>query len=609
MAKADRVSLTFEADLGPMIKRLNEIPDLTSAEVRRATAAIRKGTKALQKDARGVTKSAQQVGAGVKTIGDASGDAESSLRAVAGVIGLVSPEAEKALASVAELGGGLEGVTRATELFGGNLGSVLRIAGPVGVAVAAMGVAHMVAARQVEEAEKAMEAAAQAATRAESVFGRTGSAVRALEREFAVLSGSTTEDAQALSEQQEQLSSRFRASRNAIQRQIADLEKQRQAIKASGLGIREQAKERERVEQRIRKQKDILNALNKNEERALFLAEANSELRQSEPKEREGSAAAMQRQADAARALAEAQAQVEAEALAAMDAADREIRTLEQLRDLAAVGPRTSFQQTEEKINEEFRERLALVEEFEILNQVTAQSQAARDAIEADRTRQLQETRAEQLAFIEGERKRFSRAELARIEQEKQARQQQIQENGMALSTFAGGVADASRFAAEQMAQDNIEGAKRMFAVGKAAAISQAIINGALAVTRALADLGPIFGPIAAAGVAASTSAQVGIIAAQEPSFNDTPGPVSLPRGGSASFAAGDLVVAGKDLGDMRRQIDAADGRQRQPVVQVVAIPSYEGRTYERARRDAYRRPGADSRALNSVRRQGQGGW
>jgi len=609
MAKADRVSLTFEADLGPMIKRLNEIPDLTSAEVRRATAAIRRGTKALNKDAKGVRRAVAEVGGGVKELGESSGDAESSLRAVAGVIGLVSPEAEKALASIAELGGGLEGVTRATELFGGSLGSVLRVAAPVGAAVAALGVAHYLASRQVEQAEEAMQRSAAAATRAQETYGRTSAAVRELEREFAVLSGATDEDAQALAEQQKELSTRFRLSRNAIQRQIADLEKEKEAIKASGLGIREQAKERERVEKRIRKQKDILNALNKNEERALFLAEANSELRQSEPKEREGSAAAMQRQADAARALAEAQAQVEAEALAAMDAADREIRTLEQLRDLAAVGPRTSYQETEEKINEEFRERLALVQEFELLNQATAQSQAARVAIEADRDRQLQETRAEQLAFIDGERQRYSDAELARIERETQARQQQIQQNGMALATFAGGVADASRFAAEQMAEDNIEGARRMFAVGKAAAISQAIINGALAITQSLAQLGPIFGPIAAAGVAASTSAQVGIIAAQEPSFNDTPGPVSLPRGGSASFAAGDLVVAGKDLGDMRRQIDAADGRQRQPVVQVVAIPSYEGRTYERARRDAYRRPGADSRALNSVRRQGQGGW
>ena len=609
MAKADRVSLTFEADLGPLIKRLKEIPDLTGAEVRRATSALRKGTKALQKDARGVTKSAQQVGAGVKSIGDASGDAESSLRAVAGVIGLVSPEAEKALASVAELGGGLEGVTRATELFGGNLGSVLRIAGPVGIAVAAMGVAHMVAARQVKEAEEAMEAAAEAATRAQTAFGQTSQVVQNLEREFSVLSGAMEEDAQALADQQKEIGARFRFSRGALERQIAELQKQKDAIKASGASAQEQATQLAKVNDRISVQTGILNGLNKREERALFLAEANSDLRKQEPSQRDNSSKAMQRQADAARALAEAQAQVEAEALAAMDAADREIRTLEQLRDLAAIEPRTSFQETEQKINDEYRERLALVEEFELLNEQTAESQAARDAVEADRSRQLAEVEAEQLAYLDGERERYAEAQRKRDELAAARRLTQIQNAGTALSTFAGGVADASRFAAEQMAQENADGARRMFAVSKAAAISQAIINGALAVTQALAQLGPIFGPIAAGGVAATTAAQVGIIAAQEPSFNDTPGPISLPRGGAASFAAGDFVVAGKDLGDMRRQIDAADGRQRQPMVQVVGIPLYEGRTYERARRDAYRRPGADSRALNSVRRQGQGGW
>lgn len=609
MAKADRVSLTFEADLGPLIKRLKEIPDLTGAEVRRATSALRKGTKALQKDARGVTKSAQQVGAGVKSIGDASGDAESSLRAVAGVIGLVSPEAEKALASVAELGGGLEGVTRATELFGGNLGSVLRIAGPVGIAVAAMGVAHMVAARQVEQAEKAMEAAAEAATRAQTAFGKTSEVVSNLEREFAVLSGSMEEDAQALADQQKEIGARFRFSRGALERQIAELQKQKDAIRASGASAQEQAAQLAKVNDRISVQTGILNGLNKREERALFLAEANSDLRKREPSQRDNSSTAMQRQAEAARALAEAQAQVEAEALAAMDAADREIRTLEQLRDLAAVGPRTSYQETEQKINEEFRKRLALVEEFEILNQETAESQAARDAIEADRNRQLAENKADQDRFLDSKRQRYHEAEKERILQETIARQQMLQNAGTALASFSQGVAAASGLAAQNMADDNMDAAMQAFAVAKAAAISETIIFGVVAGMRAVAELGPILGPIAAAGIAGVTATNVAMIAAEKPTFNDTPGPVSLPRGGSASFAAGDLVVAGKDLGDMRRQIDSADGRQRQPVVQVVAIPSYEGRTYERARRDAYRRPGADSRALNSVRRQGQGGW
>jgi hypothetical protein len=49
----------------------------------------------------------------------------------------------------------------------------------------------------------------------------------------------------------------------------------------------------------------------------------------------------------------------------------------------------------------------------------------------------------------------------------------------------------------------------------KAIAITQAIINGALAVTKVLAEIPPPFGWIAAAGVAAATAAQVALISAQ----------------------------------------------------------------------------------------------
>ena len=218
--KADRVSLTFEADLGPLIKKLREVEDLTGAEVRKATSALRRGVKELNKDAANVKRASATAAGGVKDLGERSGDAESSLRAVAGVIGLVSPEAETALASIAELGGGLEGVTRATELFGGSMGSVLRIAAPVGVAVAALGVAHHLASKQVEAAEKAMERAAETAERAQRVYGKTGDLVNDLEKEFRVLSGELSEQAQSLEDQQKQIAARFRVSRNAMLRQI-----------------------------------------------------------------------------------------------------------------------------------------------------------------------------------------------------------------------------------------------------------------------------------------------------------------------------------------------------------------------------------------------------
>ena len=162
----------------------------------------------------------------------------------------------------------------------------------------------------------------------------------------------------------------------------------------------------------------------------------------------------------------------------------------------------------------------------------------------------------------------------------------------------------------ENQAKANKKAAKQAFQVSQNAAVATTIINGAVAISKAWADLGPVFGAVAAAGVSASVFAQVMKIKSQAPKFNDTPGVVQMRQGGgSANFAPGDMVVAGKDLTDMRRQIDVAQGNSNAPQVQVVAVPSYQGRTYELARRDALRRPGADFAAMSRARSMGAGGW
>lgn len=78
-------------------------------------------------------------------------------------------------------------------------------------------------------------------------------------------------------------------------------------------------------------------------------------------------------------------------------------------------------------------------------------------------------------------------------------------------------ISDLSALAAQETAESNAEVANRYFVFSQAAAISQAVINGFVAATRALAELGPIAGPIAAAGVGVTTAALVAQIAAQDP--------------------------------------------------------------------------------------------
>lgn len=67
------------------------------------------------------------------------------------------------------------------------------------------------------------------------------------------------------------------------------------------------------------------------------------------------------------------------------------------------------------------------------------------------------------------------------------------------------------------------------FRVRKGIAISEAIVNGAVAATRALAELGPVAGGIAAGVIAATTTAQIALIAGERPRFHSGLDPSETP--------------------------------------------------------------------------------
>jgi hypothetical protein len=264
--------------------------------------------------------------------------------------------------------------------------------------------------------------------------------------------------------------------------------------------------------------------------------------------------------------------------------------------------------EAEAAINAEFEQRVKLLDEIGQRLGYNAEVAAGFDAALIEREASLQALRVKQAEDLDKIKEDAASKEIARIEQEAQARTAANVKNLSDYGAFTSGVADLAMASANAQADTNKQAAKQAFATAKAAGIATATINGAIGVTKAWADLGPA-APFLIAGIVASTAAQVATIAAQKPRFNDTPGVVQMRGGGSANFAPGDMVVAGKDLSDMRRQIDVAQGNSNAPQVQVVAVPSYQGRTYELARRDALRRPGADFAAMSRARSMGAGGW
>ena len=72
----------------------------------------------------------------------------------------------------------------------------------------------------------------------------------------------------------------------------------------------------------------------------------------------------------------------------------------------------------------------------------------------------------------------------------------------------------------ERFGDENKKNAEIAFNVRKGIAISEVAINTATAITRALAELGPVAGTLASVGITATGAAQIALIASEEPKFH-----------------------------------------------------------------------------------------
>jgi hypothetical protein len=626
MAAANTIGLTYTADIRDIEKKLRALPEETAASARRSVRELTKSLKAVEKQQRRAEKAASGITQGTRAYSRSASQAAQASQSLAmqlpDVVSQLSAGTPPAQVFTQQ---GLQVVqsnmaltTAAAKAMAGAL------AGPVGLAMAAAVAAASVLANGLDEVETelaAVRASAEGTYQAldPALILAAASATRTLAEAstaagdalLSVQAGLTATDAAHIKTVET-----ARESQRVIMRETAArwarLEVQRQELQAAvDSGKLNQA---DTIAARLR-----LDALRQEmpaarariaavrEETEATIAQINADQNETEAtkaaaKEKGKHADASRDQAAALRALTEAQAADRAgrsDLLTGL-AAEREAR--EQLAGLQSDLEGGSGNEAIDQANALYERRVELLDQIAERLGYTAELDAAFTEAQAQRDTEVAEAEvrhAEELAKL--------KADAAMAEQIAAARQ--LEQMRSSYAGLMGGIADAAGAAAQIIAEENKGAARALFIAAKGAAIAEAIINGAIAKTRALAMLGPVAGPIAAAGITATVAAQVALIASQKPSFNDTPGVIQMPSGGPIGVAPGDMVVAGKDLDDMAAQVDRARGSDRRPMVEVVAIPSYQGRTYDRARRDAYRRPGPDRDAVNRDRANGPGGW
>jgi hypothetical protein len=304
-------------------------------------------------------------------------------------------------------------------------------------------------------------------------------------------------------------------------------------------------------------------------------------------------------------------AAADAERAAAADAADREavltrmtnehIAATELLQQITESANASALSQTGKLIAAHEAKNEKIREALEITGDVAA-AQAAQAAVDEELERELLARREE------------LRAE--HLERLKKAEAQTHEEIGeIALDSFnrtASAFGDVVGLMIKQ-GEDLTEAEKAralfLFDLQKTAALTQIAVNTAVAITKALAELGPIAGPIAATG-----AAQAAVVMAQQPPEFPSGGMVTAehlgsstgsPDHGAVGVQAGEGIVNHRGMAALGEDgLNALNGGGGLGGTLVVE-QRYRHKVFDRFVKDNLRRGGPLGQAIHGVRRPG----
>lgn len=600
----EQVIIGIAADLSQMRRDMGQLNNVADKELQkllvRTEAHLQKVERSVKRHAKKASKDVQDLGKSIKDAGEHAGDADTAIAGLATAVGLISPEAEQAMRSVADLFAGFEGAARGNTLLttlGASTGGLMSAAAAAAPVV--LGLAFAIGA-EMDKAEKA-------AKRIDDLVAATQSLQRAQVAQVVAEQESHIALQQALGIYDEEEAAQRR--RDASYRALADARrKEADAVLALA------QEERNRVGQTVKEQQASLAALEQAEAahkrelaevakletmqlaRSATIAEVNREKAESE----EYLADRAEAQAKTQAAAAEAEAKrlqiagmlqgAQQARLEGLDAVDyRFQRQLATMRDLGATEQELATMRGHwhaERMGQIAAEEAAVDAQAEANHQATtkaiqkveeAQAKAAADSEEA-RKKQIAEDHALALAYAG------------------------------AMQSVASQTAEAALTIADLYGEKNKEAAKGWFAVYKAAAISQAVISAALAINNVWSQWAGV--PWVAAGLtavtAAATGVQIAAIAAEEPSFHrgtarvQAQGINRAPDEVGANLLQGEAVLNSAAASRLGRANIARMNAGGGGVGPATVVVEHRNRMEASRLRDAQRRQGSPLRAMRA---------
>lgn len=289
-----------------------------------------------------------------------------------------------------------------------------------------------------------------------------------------------------------------------------------------------------------------------------------------------------------------------------------QVEALKQEMALLTQERRDAIEATESQIDAaeaiaEFNRELAASEEF-LADKTRQRAAADREAAEAAKERaaanrqsidaliaDLNTVSAETGVAID---QTVAQLDAALNEVEMLALQDQEAIKGGIIESL-GAVASLSSTLSDQMAEDNKKTALALFRTSQAAGLVQVAINTQVAISKALAQLGPVAGPVAAVGLGLAGAAQAAVIAAQPP-----PAHMGDPLAPDERRVSGRRVLATETVLDSAttRRMGGEDGLREAMRGGGGSQPVQVNLTYKHLDREIARLMRSNSRTRRAVR-------
>lgn len=567
MASVERrqILLVYDADISKLNAELKKAPEKAAEEFERITEAADEAATSIE---RAATSSREAADEGLKKLSDGGkqakgalddvaeggGDAERSLLGLADLLEVVGLDAAATGVRLgADLGGGLEGVLKGGRALLSGLGPVAAVLSVVAVAAAAgVTVYSFYANAESEAEEEARILEASLANLETQLVGLTEKGIkeankswakfidsaRAVQTELDIINGVTTE-AQAQGEERiRQIEEQSHAALLASGQEVAAIQRKLDAATAAAEAETVNALEAGQytvIVARLARELDAATAALDEKKAAL------DDVRES-----------VRMLVDYEDVQAESEERLEAREKDRVIALQRQREALQATAQLTQIATAAQAAQLDgyAAVNFQMGLQLAKIDELTAKGGDLAAADAARAAVAAQAAHattelgtalatEMDQARLELEGVAEELERMAEKAEAVLQEQIRGAVAGTVSDVAGAVTSLVGEAlnqqlaAVASTQAALQALGEDASAAERqrllaqleeekaaglqLFKANKAASISSAIINGALAVIQCFAQLGPVAGAIAAVGVGATVGAQIGIIGAQPP--------------------------------------------------------------------------------------------